>query len=299
MRGPTDLRSNARTPTRKFMTRLVATLAATAATLVALAAPAAAQLPTPKPPDTVFLEELTWDELAMLIKGGKTTAIIGTAGTEQKGPHMAIGEHKYATTYCADKIARALGNAIVAPVVTYVPEGSWERPTGHMSKAGSITLPEERFRTLLELTSRSLRGSGFKDIILIGDSGGNQQGMEAVATKLNTEWAGTGVRLHFIGDYYKKAHAMQEDWIADSAKILPRASIGSHANIMDTSELMFIHPELVKSDRFGIANQANGVTGDPTKSSKEIGKKLLDIKIGLALAQIKTSMAAPAPSEHN
>lgn len=287
-------------PTRQSMTRLVTTLgvAATAA-FVALASPAAAQLPTPKPPDTVFLEELTWDELALLIKGGKTTAIIGTAGTEQKGPHMAIGEHKYATTYCADKIARALGNAIVAPIITYVPEGSWERPTGHMSKAGSITLPNDRFQTLLELNARSLRGSGFKDIILIGDSGGNQQGMNAVATRLNTEWKGTGVRLHFIGDYYTKAHAAQEVWIADTAKIMPKDSIGSHANIMDTSELMYIHPELVKTDRFKIATQANGVTGNPSKASKEIGKKLLDIKIYLALNQIKASLAAPAPTENN
>lgn len=252
------------------------------------------------PPDTVFLEELTWDELALLIKGGKTIAIIGTAGTEQKGPHMAIGEHKYATTYCADKIARALGNAIVAPIVTYVPEGSWENPRGHMSKAGSITLPEDRFRTLLELNARSLRGSGFKDIILIGDSGGNQQGMNAVATKLNAEWKDTGVRVHFVGDYYAKAHAQQENWIADTAKIMPRDSIGSHANIMDTSELMFIHPELVKTERYNIANSANGVTGNPSKASKAIGKHLLDVKIRLALEQIKTSMAAaPAPTEDN
>lgn len=287
-----------RTNMRFFSPQRAAAVMAVAA--LASAAPARAQLPTPKPPDTVFLEELTWDELAMLIKGGKTTAIIGTAGTEQKGPHMAIGEHKYATTYCADKIARALGNAIVAPIVTYVPEGSWERPTGHMSKAGSITLPDDRFQTLLELNARSLRGSGFKDLILIGDSGGNQRGMEAVATKLNTEWKGTGVRVHFIGDYYAKAHKEQENWIADTAKLMPRDSIGSHANIMDTSELMFIHPELVKTDRFKIANQANGVTGNPSKASKEIGKKLLDIKIKLALEQIKNSLAAaPAPMENN
>jgi len=282
------------------MSRFVRALTITAgAALVALASPASAQLPTPKPPDTVFLEQLTWDELALLIKNGKTTAIIGTAGTEQKGPHMAIGEHKYATEYCAEQIARALGNAIVAPVVTYVPEGSWERPTGHMSKAGSITLPEERFRTLLELIARSLRGSGFKEIILIGDSGGNQQGMNAVATKLNAEWKGTGVRLHFIGDYYTKAHAMQQNWLADSAKIIARDSIGGHANIMDTSELLYIHPQLVKTDRYAIANQANGVSGSPAKSTKEIGKKLLDIKIGLALDQIRTSLAAaPAGTEH-
>ena len=277
------------------------TLAATAlagAAFLAVASPAAAQLPTPKPPDTVFLEELTWDELAMMMKAGKTTAIIGTAGTEQKGPHMAIGEHKYATTYTADKIARALGNAIVAPIITYVPEGSWERPTGHMSKAGSITLPDDRFQQLLELNARSLRGSGFKDIILIGDSGGNQQGMNAVATKLNAEWKGTGVRLHFIGDYYTKGHAAAEAWIADTAKIMPKDSIGSHANIMDTSELLYIHPELVKTDRYNIATRANGVTGNPSKASKEVGKKLLDIKIYVALNQIKASMAQ-APSENN
>jgi creatinine amidohydrolase len=282
------------------MSRFVRSLTITAgAALVALASPASAQLPTPKPPDTVFLEQLTWDELALLIKNGKTTAIIGTAGTEQKGPHMAIGEHKYATEYCAEQIARALGNAIVAPVVTYVPEGSWERPTGHMSKAGSITLPEDRFRTLLELIARSLRGSGFKEIILIGDSGGNQQGMNAVATKLNAEWKGTGVRLHFIGDYYTKAHAMQQNWLADSAKIIARDSIGGHANIMDTSELLYIQPRLVKTDRYAIANQANGVSGSPVKSSREIGKKLLDIKIGLALDQIRKSLAAAPEGTEN
>ena len=295
---PTALPPLHRINMRLFTPQGVASVLAMAA--LAAAAPAAAQLPTPKPPDTVFLEELTWDELAMLIKGGKTTAIIGTAGTEQKGPHMATGEHKYVMTYCADKIARALGNAIVAPIVTYVPEGSWERPTGHMSKAGTITLPEDRFRQLLELNARSLRGSGFKDIILIGDSGGNQSGMDSVANKLNAEWKSTGVRVHFIPDYYTKAHAQQQNWIADTAKIMPRDSIGSHANIMDTSELMFIHPELVKTDRYKIANSANGVTGNPSKASKEIGKKLLDIKIKLALEQIKTKMAAaPAPMENH
>lgn len=272
-----------------------ALLAQAAFALVALAVPAAAQLPTPKPPDTVFLEELTWDELAMLIKGGKTTAIIGTAGTEQKGPHMAIGQHKFVVTYAADKIARALGNAIVAPIVTYVPEGSWETPRGHMSKAGTITLPEDRFRNLLELIARSLRGSGFKDLILIGDSGGNQRGMDSVAKKLNDEWKGTGVRLHFVGDYYTKAHAAMEAWVIDTAKLVSRDSIGNHANILDTSQLMFIHQELVKTDRFKDANPANGSTGSPRKASRKIGKKLLDIKISLALAQIRASMAV-APS---
>src|SRR5687767_9299442 len=89
-----------------------------------LPAAAAAQ----RAPDTVFLEELTWEEVRDLIAGGKKAVIIATAGTEQKGPHMVIGEHKFVLEYTTDRIARALGNALVAPIIAYVPEGSWENP---------------------------------------------------------------------------------------------------------------------------------------------------------------------------
>jgi creatinine amidohydrolase/Fe(II)-dependent formamide hydrolase-like protein len=266
-----------------------------AAAVVALSTTAIAQLPTPKPPDTVFLEELTWDELALHIRSGKTTAIIGTAGTEQKGPHLPIGEHRYTTEYCADKIARALGNAIVSPVITYVPAGDFNQASGHMRMAGTVTLPEDRFRMLLELQARSLKGSGFKEIILIGDSGGNQDGMQFVANKLNADstFVAAGVRVHFIGDYYRAAHAAQQAWLVDTLKVVTREELGSHANIMDTSELMYIHPQLVRTDRYNLATAANGVSGDPRKASPEIGKYLLDIKIKLGLAQIRQSLATP------
>jgi hypothetical protein len=110
------------------------------------AAPATA--PAGKAPDTVLLEELTWAEVRDAVKAGTTTVIMATAGTEQKGPHMVEGEHKFVMEYTGDKIARALGKTLVAPVVTYVPEGSWENPSGHMSKPGTITLPDDRFAEL-------------------------------------------------------------------------------------------------------------------------------------------------------
>src|SRR5688572_24871070 len=120
-----------------------------------------------RPPDTVFLEELTWDEVRDLIAAGKTSIIIGTAGTEQNGPHMVLGKHRYIMEYAADKVARALGNALVAPVITYVPEGSWTNPRGHMAKAGTISLPDDRFMVLLEHTAKSLKASGFTDILFL------------------------------------------------------------------------------------------------------------------------------------
>src|SRR5688572_32692796 len=148
-------------------------------------ADAPATAPAGKPPDSVFLEDLTWAEVRDLVKEGWTTAIIGTAGTEQKGPHMVDGEHKFVMEYAADKIARGLGKTLVAPVITYVPEGSWENPGGHMSKPGTITLPEDRFVELLVAAGRSLKSGGFKTILFLGESGGNRSGMRTAVTRRN------------------------------------------------------------------------------------------------------------------
>src|SRR5918999_1385575 len=122
-----------------FMILFVATVAAQRP------ADAPATMTAAKAPDTVFIEELTWAEVRDLTASGTTNVIVGTAGTEQKGPHMVDGEHKFVMEYAADKIARGLGKTLVAPVVTYVPEGNWDPPSGHMSKPGTITLPEDRF----------------------------------------------------------------------------------------------------------------------------------------------------------
>ena len=94
--------------------------------------------------DTVFIEDLTFDEIRDLIKGGAKNVIVATGGTEDNGPHMVLGKHNYVVSYTADKIARALGNTLVAPVIAYVPEGAWEPPAGHMQKPGSISLPDDK-----------------------------------------------------------------------------------------------------------------------------------------------------------
>ena len=162
-------------------------------------ADAPATSPSGKPPDTVFLEDLTWAEVRDLVKSGTTTVIIGTAGTEQKGPHMVDGEHKFVMEYTADKIARELGKTLVAPIITYVPEGSWDPPSGHMSKPGTITLPEDRFIELLVAAGRSLKSGGFTTILLLGESGGNRGGMRAAAERLNELWKGTARAFWIVG----------------------------------------------------------------------------------------------------
>jgi creatinine amidohydrolase/Fe(II)-dependent formamide hydrolase-like protein len=246
--------------------------------------------PAGKAPDTVFLEDLTWAEVRDMLAAGTTTVIIGTAGTEQKGPHMVDGEHKFVMEYAADKIARALGRTLVAPVITYVPEGSWDPPTGHMSKPGTITLPEDRFVELLVNAGRSLKSSGFKTILFLGESGGNRSGMRTAAAKLTELFAGSA-KAFWVDDYYTKSHDDQNKYVTARLGVAPDR-IGGHANILDTSEMLFVNAKHVRRNKLapggGYAN--SGVSGDPTKATPELGKIFVQIKIDNALAQIKGLM---------
>ena len=106
-------------------------------------------------PDTVFIEKLTWEEVRDAIAAGKTTIIVPTGGTEQNGPHMALGKHNVRIAANAEHIGRRLGNALVAPVVAYTPEGGIDPPTGHMRFPGTISIPDPVFRQVLEYIARS------------------------------------------------------------------------------------------------------------------------------------------------
>jgi creatinine amidohydrolase/Fe(II)-dependent formamide hydrolase-like protein len=253
---------------------------------------AGAQPSAPKAAPPVFIDELTWTEIRDRMLAGTKTAIIGTAGQEQKGPHMVTGEHKYVLQHTTERIARTLGDALVAPIITYVPEGSWELPLrGHMAKAGSITLPEDRFIELLVHAAKSLRAGGFTTVILIGDSGGNQNGMKAAADQLNAAWKDAGGRAMFIGDYYTKSAADIRTYLGGLGFSMD--DIGSHAGMVDTSELLFVNPSLVRRDRLAPSGGSpdSGVNGDPTKATAALGKSLVQIKIDNALAQIRASRA--------
>jgi creatinine amidohydrolase len=244
--------------------------------------------------DTVFLEELTWVEVREALKTGHTTILFPTGGTEQNGPHMVLGKHNFIIKYTAEQIARRLGNALVAPVLAYVPEGELTPPTGHMRFPGTITLPEPAFMQVTEYAARSFKLHGFKDIVLLGDSGDNQRGLQAVAMRLNREWAHTDVRVHFVPAYYSGNGFYA--WLERQGET--PGAIGKHAGIMDTSELMAIDPKLIRMDKLapGGDRWAHGVSGDPTHASIAYGKKGLELKITAAVTQIQQLIASRGTS---
>ena len=241
-------------------------------------------------PDTVFIEELTWTEVRDAIKAGKTTIIFPTGGTEQNGPHMVLGKHNFRVGYLAEQIARRLGNALVAPVLAYVPEGDLDPPTSHMRFPGSITLPPEYFMKVAEYAARSFKVNGFKDIVLIGDSTPNLKPLAEVASTLNKEWEGSGVRVHFAERYFR-GHGFGE-WLMSQG--VTKEEIGTHAGISDTAQLMAINPKWIRTDKLapGGDPKITGVVGNPVRSSVAYGKKGLEMRIEVTVAQIRELIAA-------
>ena len=211
-------------------------------------------------PDTVFIEKLAWDEVRDAIAAGKTTIIVPTGGTEQNGPHMALGKHNVRVAANADHIARRLGNTLVAPVVAYTPEGGIDPPTGHVRVPGTVSIPDPVFRQVLEYIARSLEQHGFRDILFIGDSGPNQAGQIAVAAMLNAEWSGASTRVH--------------------------------ADPRDTSQMMAVDPTMVRNGKLQAGDGKNGIQGDPRRSTAEIGRVLNERNVTRTIGLIRQSIAA-------
>jgi creatinine amidohydrolase len=235
--------------------------------------------------DGVFLEELTWTEVGEALAAGTTTVIIPTGGTEQNGPHMVLGKHNYLVRHKAGEVARRLGNALVAPVMAYVPEGNVDPPTGHMRFPGTITTPPEVFEQVLEFAARSFKQHGFLDIALLGDSGGNQASQAAVAARLNREWAATPVRVHHLTDYYP---GPGDAWLVTQGE--RPEDVGSHAGMHDTASLMFLNPAMLRLDELapGISGDGSGVVGNPARSTAAYGEQILEMQTAAAVRQIRT-----------
>jgi creatinine amidohydrolase len=234
----------------------------------------------------VFLEDMTWTEVRDAVAAGRTTAIVPVGGTEQSGPHMALGKHNVRARVLAGRIAAELGNALVAPVVAYVPEGDVAGTGGHIRFAGTISVPPAAFQAVLEGAARSLRRAGFRDIVLIGDHGGYQAELGAVATKLNREWAATPARVHFVAEYYRAATEPYAAVLRQHG--LTEAQIGSHAGSADTALMLAIDPRLVRADRQARPPAAaDGTYGDPRPATAALGQVGVELIVRASVNAIR------------
>ena len=253
--------------------------------------------PNPLPaPNTVWLEEMTWMDVRDALAAGKTTAIIATGGMEPNGPWLVTGKHNYVLQANCEAIARKLGNALCAPIVKFVPEGNIERKTSHMASPGTISMREETFRAILTDITHSLKQHGFKTIIYIGDSGGNQPGQRYVADSLNKLWNADPMVLH-IQEYYTYNKVGEHM----GKKIVEGTADNLHDDPIITLNMFATDPKSIRYEERVKANKAtiNGFSVADSKKNSKLAKEIIEFRTQYTIDAIKKSIAnkgtLPAP----
>ncbi len=241
--------------------------------------------------DLVEFAKMTWVEVKCEIAAGKTTALIYTGGTEQRGPHLANGGHNLIAHEVVEAIARKLGNAIFLPVLPYTPNDAESIP-------GTIGITNELLAAMLERITEQAILNGFRNVILMGDhAGGQPQVYEEVAKKLD---ARDGARVFYCDQVYRPANDAFDQYLAQHGYPL-----SLHGGIPDTSEMMYldkdntwVRRDLVSSAvgdpvidgkaQFGPHSPQNGILGDARRSTAELGKRAFDMKVDFAVRQIRS-----------
>jgi creatinine amidohydrolase len=250
----------------------------------------------------IEFELMTWAEVKAALAAGKTTALFYTGGVEQRGPQNANGGHNMMARPTVKAVAEKLGNAIAMPVLPFTPTSvSADLP-------GSLSLPPELLEPVMEQLAEDTIKNGFKNVILMADSGGGQgpDGVyDRVAKKLDAKYKAQGVRVFYADEIYTKANREVAEQLVKEGH-----PPSTHGGILDTSMMLYLDTDNIYVRRDLLPTAVgdpvlprgqkppadykpinNGINGDARRSSAEIGKRLFDAKVEIAVKQIQGLIA--------
>jgi creatinine amidohydrolase/Fe(II)-dependent formamide hydrolase-like protein len=234
--------------------------------------------------DTVWIEDMTLVEIRDSLKAGKTTALVLVGGMEDNGPYVTVSQHNSVVRYIGERIARQLGNALIAPLVGMAP-GNPETS----QSPGSIVLSNDTYKHVLADIGESLKAEGFKNILFLVDHGGDTAGAIEAAKTLADKWKGTGVRAVYVAPYYNydAVEKFEHDVLGVHEK-----SEGYHDDYYTAAISVAIDPNGVRLPERQKAHKTS-INGMDLASPKAIedGKKIIAYRTDVAVKAIRAMLA--------
>jgi creatinine amidohydrolase len=179
-----------------------------------------------------YLPHMTWPEVEELL-GRTDVAIVPVASLEQHGPQTPIGTDYFVAVEKAKLVAQTT-DALVAPVL--MPGIS----PYHMEFPGTITLSHETVQQVLFEAAQSLIRHGIRRILFLNGHMGDQYVTAYVADRINQETQAISLEL---------GAAVAP--LLRSAGAAPATAFDRHAGVGETSEAMYLIPNLVELSKAG------------------------------------------------
>ncbi len=253
---------------------------------------------------------MTWKEAEEAFRRNPVI-LIPLGSIEQHGPHVPVGDYRYADIV-ARRIAEATG-AIAAPAVP------WGYSEYFRPFPGTLSLRPETLTLLLQDICDGFTRFGLDHLLFICCHAGNMPVIEQVARKLREShrlrtatigpwtWLTPAFRREAYGDEkVTTAHGSDpmgslamatfpEDVRTDLMEAAPAPTFGGltfQSSAMATFEGVPVHVYLDFDEVTG-----NGVTGNPKVSSAEVGKKILDHVVSIGSKFVKQFATMPTRIE--
>lgn len=240
------------------------------------------------------LAHLTWPEVARAVAAGADTVILPLGATEQHGPHLPLGTDTLRAEALARRLAARLPGALVAPAL---PIGCSDE---HAGFPGLLSLDAATLAAVIVDCARRMVAWGITRLVLLSAHGGNGQALALAVERLRGELPDLRVWL--------PARTLAPDdavlAVAAEAGIAPE-EFGLHAGEGETSELLWLHPDLVRAEaaagycgemttivdtlqHLGLkAVTPNGVLGDPARAHAARGERYLDAWAGALAKELR------------
>lgn len=220
--------------------------------------------------------KLTYLEIKDKIKE-EYTLLIPTGCTEQQGPHLTVDFD----TWFAETLVNEASDAafekygvktLIAPIIPFGPTGE------HMKfGTGYVNLPQNLYEEVIYNVIKSFSDQGFKKLVIWRGCGGHY--LDKVVERINIEYKDkSNVKI--------LRHPFYDIWCENGCGNIPLG----HADSFTTSIVMYKAPQDVRIDKIEKSNSTepkwddpnldfydytkNGVIGDPTYATAELGKKM-------------------------
>jgi creatinine amidohydrolase len=233
----------------------------------------------------MYVADRTWPELGEYV-AEESVAIVPLGSTEQHGPHLPLSTDHLIAEGLADAAADRTG-------VLRTPTVNVGVSPHHRQFHGTMWVDAPAFRDYVESMTRNLAYHGIDRVVYVNAHGGNVEHLREV-----------GRRLRDDGTLY----AIEWMWDESIPELVDEVfeSNGPHGGPKETAMIQHLAPELVHDDKLadardggvrdweGVAsmmkhgartvydaveNSENGVFGDQTDATAEIGERLFEAAV--------------------